>query len=74
MSSQKPKTPEACLAAARRIAGKHGMFVVAKRDCWLVYRRNPNPDGRGIFLGRRTTPHQLLTLVHACSQTTGAPA
>lgn len=74
MTSKKPKTPESCLAASRRIASKHGMYIVPKQDCWLVYRRAANPEGRGVFLGRRTTPHQLLTLVHACSQTLGASA
>lgn len=59
-----PKTPESCLAAARRLAAKSGMYVVAKSDCWLVYRSSATPGERGHFLGRRTSPHQLLKLVH----------
>lgn len=65
-------TPENAISAARRLALKSGMYIVTRPDCFLLYRKNPNPDGRGIFLGRRTTPHQTLALVRSCSTTTGA--
>jgi len=68
----KPRSPQSCIAEARRIAHKHGMYVVTRSDCWLIYRNNPNAPTKGTLIGKRTSPHQVLTLVHQCSQTKGA--
>jgi hypothetical protein len=44
---------------ARQIARDYGCFIVEKRDqrgpVWLLYRANPRPDGKAIFLGRRSS-------------------
>lgn len=56
-----PKTPEACLAAARSMARRAGLFVVEKPDCFLLYREIKH--GKNECVGRRRSAKDLFYLV-----------
>jgi hypothetical protein len=69
---RKARSKESFLAEAGRRCKQHGgIYFVTKTDCYLVYRKHPN-GGRGIFVGRRSTPSQLAKLVSIATQSTGA--
>jgi hypothetical protein len=48
---------------ARQIARDYGCFVVEKSGAqgltWILYRVNPDPDKKPIFLGRYVSPATL---------------
>lgn len=50
---------------AQIIAREHNMFVVDKGDLFLLYRKADRP----VFLGKRSTPAALRTLVTRCAAT-----
>lgn len=57
-------TPLQQVKEAKQIARDHGCFVVEKADpkgpVFLLYRQMP---GHNVFIGRRTTPAGIRTLV-----------
>lgn len=59
------------LIDARRMAEAHGLYIIEKHDCLLLYRKQPHTS-RGLFIGRRTTPKTMLDLVKHASSTTPA--
>lgn len=61
------------LIDARAIAKAHGLYIIEKHDCLLLYRKQPN-SSRGLFIGRRTTTAAMLDLVKHASTTTTADA
>jgi hypothetical protein len=52
---------------AGQIARGHGCFITEKRGqhglFWLLYRVNPAPDGKPIFLGQRTSAAGIREMV-----------
>lgn len=61
------------LIEARRLAKAHGLYIIEKHDCLLLYRKLPN-TARGLFIGRRTTTAAMLDLVKHAAATTTADA
>ena len=60
--------PHQMLWEARRIAREAGCFLSEKRDprgpIWLLYRENPRPDGKPIYLGKRHSPAAIRLFVY----------
>lgn len=74
MTHRTPRTKESWLAEAARLCKQHGgLYYVTRPDCFLVYRTHPE-GGKGIYVGRRSTPAQLATLIHKAMKSTGAKA
>lgn len=59
-------SPRQQFKQAQTIATEHGMFVVDKGDRFLLYRKSAD---RPVFLGKRTSPDALRTLVTRCANT-----
>lgn len=61
-------TPLQQVKEAKQIAKDHGMFVAEKKDrdgtTYLLYREG---HPRNIFLGKRTTPAGIRSLVGKCA-------
>lgn len=61
------RTPLQMLREARQIALDHGCFVAEKQQqrgpVWILYRANPNPDKKPIYIGKRNSPAAIRKYV-----------